>query len=155
VDLRAYRFRSVWSVPAEPGTVYAVLRELGEYPRWWREVRTVRRIDDDTSELVCRSFLPYDLSFVSSRAREDPFARVLEATLTGDLEGFSRWTIRPDGRNGSRMLFEEEVVTNKRSLNLLAPIARPAFTANHTLMMRSGERGLRTYLAGYQAALKG
>jgi hypothetical protein len=32
----------------------------------------------------------------------------------------------------------------------LLPIARPAFRANHALMMRRGERGLRTYLAGFE-----
>ena len=70
--------------------------------------------------------------------------------LTGDLEGFSRWTIQefPDG---SRATFEEEVVANKKLLQRLDPIARPAFRANHKLMMSHGERGLRTYLAGRRA----
>jgi hypothetical protein len=75
--------------------------------------------------------------------------RVLEAKLTGDLEGFSRWTITATG-SGADLLFEEEVVTTKALLRRLAPIARPAFRANHALMMRHGERGLRTYLAGYE-----
>ena len=76
-----------------------------------------------------------------------PSMNLFEATMTGDLEGFSRWTIKP-GPEGSVMRFDEEVTTNKRSLNLLAPIARPAFKANHTFMMRHGEAGLRTFLAG-------
>jgi len=36
-------------------------------------------------------------------------------------------------------------------LRRLELAARPAFKANHTKMMRDGERGLRTYLAGYRA----
>ena len=42
------------------------------------------------------------------------------------------------------------MVANKALLRRLAPIARPAFRANHALMMRHGERGLRTYLAGFE-----
>ena len=41
----------------------------------------------------------------------------------------------------------------KPLLRRLELIARPAFKANHSRMMRDGERGLRTYLAGYRARL--
>jgi hypothetical protein len=41
------------------------------------------------------------------------------------------------------------VSTHKRLLDVLAPIARPGFKANHALMMRHGQQGLRTYMAGY------
>lgn len=40
-------------------------------------------------------------------------------------------------------------MTNKSALNALAWIARPAFTANHALMMAHGQSGLRTFLSGY------
>jgi hypothetical protein len=73
-------------------------------------------------------------------------ARVLEATLSGDLDGFSRWTITAvDG--GTVAVFEEEVETTKRALRLLAPVARPAFRANHWLMMRHGQAGLQARLS--------
>ena len=49
-------------------------------------------------------------------------------------------------------VFEEEVTATKALLRYLAPVARPAFRANHTLMMRHGQAGLRVYLAGYAAA---
>ena len=95
--------------------------------------------------------LPYDLVFTTHQTRRDPQARVLEAHLAGDLEGFSRWTIQ-EFPEGSRATFEEEVVANKKLLQRLDPVARPAFRANHKLMMKHGERGLRTYLAGYARA---
>jgi hypothetical protein len=31
----------------------------------------------------------------------------------------------------------------------MAPVARPGFKANHAIMMRHGEAGLRTFMAGY------
>jgi len=146
-SLREYRFTSIWRVRANVDEAYAALHDLASYPAWWPEVKEAKRIDDKTFWLRCRSTLPYDLIFETAQAVQDPTAGILEATMTGDLEGFSRWTIKP-GPEGSVMRFDEEVTTNKRSLNLLAPIARPAFKANHTLMMRHGEAGLRTFLAG-------
>jgi hypothetical protein len=82
----------------------------------------------------------------------DAGARILEANMSGDLDGFSRWTIS-SAPNGTSAVFEEEVVATKTLLRRLELIARPAFKANHTKMMRDGERGLRTYLAGYRARL--
>jgi hypothetical protein len=110
-------------------------------------VRAATRIDDDTYELRCRSTLPYDLVFETQRSVHDTVGGVLEANLIGDLEGFSRWTITPDGA-GTLAVFDEDVVANKRLLRMLEPVARPAFKANHWLMMRHGRAGLRVYLAG-------
>jgi hypothetical protein len=145
-----YQFRSVWTPGAPAGDVYVALEHLASYPAWWPEVKEVRPLGADAYELRCRSLLPYDLVFTTHQTRRDPKARVLEAHLEGDLEGFSRWTIQ-EFAEGTRATFEEEVVANKALLQRLDPVARPAFRANHKLMMRHGEQGLRTYLAGYRA----
>ncbi len=146
-----YRFVSVWHVDVAPDDAFEVLSDIGDYPAWWPEIREVWRIDDDTVDVRARSLLPYDLRFTMTRARADREAGILEVEMMGDLEGFSRFTITPE-RAGSRVLFEEEVNTNRRLLNRLALVARPAFSLNHTLMMRHGRAGLRTYLAGYRRA---
>lgn len=146
-----YEFRSHWSVRASPDSAYLVLAALDRYPQWWPEVREVRKVSDRAYELRCRSLLPYDLVFVTYEGTRDPLNRVLEARLAGDLEGFSRWIIRPaTAGTGADLFFEEEVVTNKALLRRLTPIARAAFRANRALMMRHGESGLRTYLAGFE-----
>lgn len=141
-------------MPARADDAYAVLQKVGDYPAWWLEVRTVRQLGEDFCEIRCRSVLPYELVFTSRQARRDPIARVLEAHLSGDLEGFSRWTIVPSD-SGSDLVFDEEVIVTKSLLRRLAVVARPAFKANHALMMRHGERGLRAYLAGYGLASGG
>ena len=128
-----------------------MLRDSGDYPRWWPEVRLVRRIDDRRTEMVIRSVLPYELRFVAQQERQDPAAGVLEVSMSGDLEGFSRWTLSASG-DGTRAVFEEDVVARKALLRRLAVVARPAFRANHALMMRHGKQGLRAYIAGYRAA---
>lgn len=151
-----YEFRNHWSVDASPDSAYRVLEALDRYPQWWPEIREVIQISDQAYEIRARSLLPYDLVFVTHEGRRDGVNRILEAKLTGDLEGFSRWTITPAAAGtGTDLLFEEEVVTNKALLRRLAPIARPAFRANHALMMRHGERGLRTYLAGFELGTQG
>jgi ribosome-associated toxin RatA of RatAB toxin-antitoxin module len=148
-SLNHYRFSSTWEIDAEPAEVFDVLADIEGYPAWWPEIREARRVDDDSVRVRARSLLPYNLDFTTRRVLQDPDTGVLEAHMGGDLEGFSRWSIRPRP-GGSRLLFEEEVVTNKALLNRLAFVARPAFKANHTLMIRHGRSGLRTYLAGYR-----
>jgi hypothetical protein len=144
-----YVFRSEWRLDADPADVFAVLEDLATYPAWWPEVRRADPVDPDACRLTCRSLLPYDLAFTTSRSRQDPAAGVLEATMAGDLAGFSRWTITASG-DGTLAVFDEEVDVTKALLVKLEPWARPAFRANHWLMMRHGQAGLRTYVAGYR-----
>ena len=147
MDRNFYAFRSEWPLDAPVADVYLALSDLVDYPRWWPEVKTVHQVSDDTSRLVVRSLLPYELAFSSRQTQKDPVARVLEAALEGDLAGFSRWTITPAGA-GTLAVFEEEVTAEKALLRRLGHVARPAFEANHALMMRHGKKGLRTFLAG-------
>jgi hypothetical protein len=152
VDLNHYRFVSVWRLTSSPDEVYRVLEDVDRYPLWWPEVRRTDRVDESTVKIVVRSFLPYELSFLASAARQDPQAGVLETAMRGDLDGFSRWTILAEA-SGTRAIFEEEVVARKQLLRWLAPIARPFFQLNHAAMMRHGQRRLPVYLAGYEAGL--
>jgi hypothetical protein len=140
-----YVFRSEWRIHASADAVYAALDDVASYPSWWRQVRSARWIDDGSGEITCRSLLPYDLTFVVARDREDPVERVLRGTLTGDLNGTSQWTITPDG-DGSLAVFDENVTVGRGLLRAAGVVARPALTFNHGLMMRSGEAGLRKHL---------
>jgi len=149
-DLNHYRFVNVWHLEFRPEEVYRVLEDVGGYPRWWREVRRVDRIDDSTVRIVARSVLPYSLTFQATDSRQDERAGVLEIAMLGDLEGFSRWAIESE-RAGTLATFEEDVIARKKSSRRLAWVARPFFRWNHAVMMRHGRRGLGVYLAGYLA----
>jgi hypothetical protein len=151
MPLNSYRFRSVWSVDTTPERAFDVLADLGSYPSWWREVRAARQVAEDAAELRCRSVLPYDLVFQARHNAREPAAGLLRADLVGDLDGTASWRIFPEG-TGSRLVYDQEVVVRKPLLRRLAFLTRPLLKANHELMMRSGQRGLRTYLAGFQAA---
>ncbi|MET9660941.1 SRPBCC family protein [Streptomyces sp. NPDC006510] len=145
MDWSHYRFVSIWDLPAPPDAVYEILERADDYPRWWPQVREVTSVDGTTGTTRIRSFLPYDLVMTVRERRRDPRARVIEATLSGDLDGWVRWTVTPhDG--GSRAVYEQEVEVHRRLMRLLAVPGRPVFRANHALMMRAGRRGLAARL---------
>ena|SRR5579859_8072398 len=154
MELNHYAFRSVWRVEAAKTDVFSVLEDLGSYPAWWPEIRRAVKVDEESFELTCRSLLPYDLVFHSTQERRDAADGVLQARLSGDLDGFSRWTVTSNGLVATAV-FDEEVTATKALLRRLAPVARPAFRANHWLMMRHGQAGLQVYLAGYAAGASG
>jgi len=145
--LNHYRFRSEWRLSHPLPVVWDALEELEAYPKWWPEIRRSEQIELAASRVTCRSFLPYELVFVTRSARREPSVGVLEATLEGDLNGFSRWTISELEGGGTLAVFDEEVDVGKTLLKVLAPVARPAFRANHWLMMKHGRDGLEKYLA--------
>lgn len=144
--LTFYRFRSEWRLDASRESVFEALKDLEGYVAWWPEVKDVKRIAEGRFEVVVRATLPYELRFVTSQSVLDESTAIIEAGLRGDLNGFSRWTLT-QGNGFTGAIFDEEVHTGKRLLNVLAPVARPAFRYNHTLMMRHGQDGLRRLLA--------
>ncbi|MER6078750.1 SRPBCC family protein [Streptomyces sp. NPDC001833] len=145
MDWNHYRFRSLWPLPVPLATVYEALREVEEYPRWWPQVRSVNRLDDSVAVLTIRSFLPYDLTFTAREARREPEAGVLEISMTGDIEGWARWTITADG-TGTLARYDQVVDVHKPLLRRLALLGRPFFRLNHRLMMSAGRRGLLRHL---------
>ncbi|MFD9884287.1 SRPBCC family protein [Streptomyces alboflavus] len=145
MDWCHYRFRSVWNLPAAPETVYAVLERAEDYPRWWPQVRDVTALDGRTGTARLRSLLPYDLVVTAEESRRDPGRGVLEITMTGDLDGWARWTLT-EADGGTRARYDQEVDVRKALMRRLAVPGRPLFLVNHALMMRSGRRGLVAYL---------
>jgi hypothetical protein len=136
-----YRFRNDWSLPSPRGELFDMLADVGGYPSWWPQVRAVRRVDDDTAHVVARSLLPYSIDLVLERAVEDRSAGVLEARIRGQLEGWSRWTLRGTGPT-TAVCYEQEVEVRGRLLRAGSSVARPLLLANHAWMMRGGRRGM-------------
>jgi hypothetical protein len=148
MDWNHYRFRSLWALPAPAPAVYRALERIEDYPRWWPQVREVRRVDDTSGILRIRSLLPYDLTTALREERRDAAGGILQVALTGDVEGWARWTLLPDGR-GTLARYDQEVDVRKPLLRRLAVPGRACFRANHALMMRSGRRGLAAYLRAH------
>ncbi|GAA3155272.1 SRPBCC family protein [Streptomyces echinatus] len=145
MDWNHYRFRSLWLLPAPPAAVYTALERAEDYPRWWPQVRSVTRLDAETGVITIRSALPYGLTSTVRETRRDPAAGVLEVTLSGDIDGWARWTVLPGGP-GTLARYDQEVHVRKPLLRPLAVPGRPLFRLNHRLMMRAGRRGLLRHL---------
>lgn len=137
-------FESTWNLPAPPEVVFATLERLDIYPTWWPQVRRADRIDDDTCDVVVRSTLPFRLRLTAHRVNADPERGVLQARLSGDLVGFTGWTLAGTP-GGTRAAFHQEVEASRPLLRRLE-VARPILRANHAWMMRCGERGLNAHL---------
>ncbi|MZE80734.1 polyketide cyclase, partial [Streptomyces sp. SID5475] len=74
MDPHHYRFRSLWTLDAPPGAVYAVLERPEEYPLWWPQVREAERTPSGAGRARFRSVLPYDLVVTARESRRDPAA---------------------------------------------------------------------------------
>jgi hypothetical protein len=137
----SYRFRAEWTVPAGRDALVARLADVAAYPVWWPQVRVAEPLDDERVRVVCRSLLPYGLDLVLTRRREDRAGGLLEAAIGGDLDGWSRWTLRACV-GGTRVRYDQEVMVTDRLLAAASRRARPVFVANHAWMMRGARRGL-------------
>ncbi|MBT3151991.1 SRPBCC family protein [Streptomyces sp. CHD11] len=146
MDWNHYRFRSLWTLSAPAAAVYSALERIDDYPLWWPQVRDVTRLDDTSGIVTIRSLLPYDLTSTVREGRRDRETGVLEAGLSGDIDGLARWTVTGLGAHGCLVHYEQEVDVRKPLLRLLAVPARPVFRANHAAMMRAGRRGLTAHL---------
>ncbi|MFE9774234.1 SRPBCC family protein [Streptomyces sp. NPDC005931] len=146
MDWNHYRFRSLWSLTAPVPAVYRALERIEDYPGWWPQVREVTRVDDTRGLVRIRSLLPFDLVTAMKEGLRDPAAGILEAGLSGDVEGWARWTISRRGDGGSLARYDQEVDVRRPLLRRLAVPGRPLFHLNHTLMMRAGRRGLAAHL---------
>lgn len=145
LTLHDYRFTAQWSLRADVPAVYAAILDLTSYPLWWPDIRSVERIDDDTAEMVCRAVLPYAIRFRMHRAVQDERGGRVRVDLSGDVEGPLHGVLTA-APSGTRLVIAQQVVANKPLLRALAPVVRPLLRANHTAMMRRGQRGLRGYL---------
>lgn len=123
-----------------------MLAAVADYPTWWPQVRSVKRIDDDSATVEVRSVLPYTLHLVLTREVEDPGTGLLRVRIGGDLVGWSQWELAEDSVSGRTAAEFTEEVQVTGALGVAARPAAPLMRANHLAMMRGGERGLAALL---------
>ena len=146
-----YRFLTTWLLEADRERVWDAIYESERWPEWWRGVlRTERLAEGDEAGLgqlgryVWKSKLPYELEFQMRTTRvERP--RLLAGEASGELAGTGTWRLfEEDGVTA--VVYEWNVDTTRRWMNLLAPIARPIFAWNHDYVMRNGGEGMARLL---------
>ena len=142
-----YRFLTTWLVEAPRERVWAEIEDAARWPEWWRGVVRVDELHPGHDgrvgarfEIEWRSRLPYPLAFEFTVDAVDP-PRSMAGTARGELEGRGHWRLfEQDGVTA--VVYDWQVSTTKRWMNLLAPLARPVFDYNHDVVMGWGGEGL-------------
>jgi hypothetical protein len=70
---------------------------------------------------------------------------LLEAQASGELVGTGLWQLRGNVTT-TTVQYDWNVRTTRAWMDLLAPVARPAFAWNHASVMRQGGEDLAAYL---------
>lgn len=145
-----YEFLTTWCVDAPIDAVFSVLNDSAGYPRWWKGVESVELLEEGEESgigkrvhFTWRSILPYSLGFDLRVTRAEP-PYLIEGRATGELEGTGTWRLYEGP--GTAVVYDWRVRTTKPWMNLLGPLARPAFSWNHDLVMRQGGVGLAVEL---------
>jgi uncharacterized protein YndB with AHSA1/START domain len=142
-----YHFVSTWQIQAPIERVWEEIYHAERWPSWWKYVAGVEELEHGAADgvgrrmrLLFRTLLPYTLGFEVTVTRVRP-PSLLEADAAGELEGTGRWTLTPTG-GGTLVRYDWDIRTTKPWMNLLAPVARPAFRWNHEALMREGGESL-------------
>jgi hypothetical protein len=143
-----YEFTTVWRFDSPIESVWAKIKAIENWSDWWKGVLNVEELTPGNDKGVgavyrttWKSALPYKLRFDSEVARVD-YLKSIEARAFGELEGFGKWTFTRESENVTRLQYDWRVITTKRWMKLLAPIAKPFFRWNHDVIMNWGGEGL-------------
>lgn len=146
-----YHFLTTWDFSAPIETVWGVISDVQQFPNWWKYVEGISELEpngpDGTGGLFLykwKTALPYTLAFEMRVTHNDP-PHALEGQAQGELSGVGRWELKEmDGF--TRVTYDWRVRTTKSWMNLMAPIAKPAFSWNHNILMDEGGRALAARL---------
>lgn len=140
-----YVFVDGWRVAAAPAAVWRLVRRVDGWPDWWPSVRSVEPVPgrgegSETWRFTFATRLPYAMVFDAAVVADEPGVGV-ETQVSGRVEGSGRWGVRPvDG--GTLVRFDWSVRPTLRWMQVLSPVARPAFAWNHRALMVEGGRAL-------------
>jgi len=153
-----YRFLTTWLLEADREQVWEAVYDSDRWPAWWRGVLETERLADgdeagigQRGRYVWKARLPYRVEFFIETTRvERP--HLLEGEASGELAGIGRWRLFEQG-GVTAVVYEWNVRTTRAWMNLLTPVARPVFKANHDYVMRNGGEGLARLLDARLLAL--
>jgi uncharacterized protein YndB with AHSA1/START domain len=146
-----YEFLTTWLLEADRDRVWDAIYDSERWPEWWRGVEEAEKLKEGDADgvgqegrYVWKAKLPYRVEFfIKTTHVERP--HLLQGDATGELAGIGRWRLFEQG-GVTAVIYEWSVRTTRPWMNLLAPIARPAFQSNHDYVMRNGGEGLAELL---------
>lgn len=138
-----YMFETEWVVTAPIDGVFEVISHPEEYSRWWPHVRESRLVGEGDAQGVgssasytIKSPWGYQMRFELKSIEVDRPNRI-HALVRGDLIGTGTHYLESRAE-GTLVRLHWYVSTTKRWMNVIAPIARPAFAFAHKYVMYEG-----------------
>ena len=156
--MASYEFLTTWVLEADRERVWDAVYDSERWPEWWDGVEEAEKLREGDADgvgqygrYVWKAKLPYRVEFfITTTTVERP--HLLEGDADGELAGVGRWRRFEQG-GITAVVYEWKVSTTKAWMNLLAPVARPAFKSNHDFVMRNGGEGIAKLLGGRLIAL--
>jgi uncharacterized protein YndB with AHSA1/START domain len=153
-----YRFLTTWLLEADRERVWDAIYDSERWPEWWHGVLEAEKLEEGDEDgvgqfgrYVWKAKLPYKVEFFIRTTKVDR-PHFMEGDADGELAGVGRWRLFEQG-GLTAVIYEWNVRTTKPWMNLLAPVARPAFQSNHDYVMRNGGEGIAKLLGGRLIAL--
>lgn len=150
--MASYSFKTTWRFRAPLEQVWEAIHNYQAWPHWWPAIAAAKQIAPgdaegmgEIAEFVFRTRLPYKVRFIMTTIHVQA-PHELDGRAVGELEGVGRWRLTTEGGE-TVVRYHWDVRTTRWFMNLLAPIARPAFSWNHDQVMNSGRTGLERLLA--------
>jgi len=144
-----YHFVSTYSLTSDRDAVWTALTAVRDWPTWWRWLTRVEALrpatgPDDLGAAYrnhVKAPTGYGMVYSTEIVEVDP-GRRMDVVSGGDIVGRGRFLLDDSPDGGTELSFVWLVETPKWWMNLLAPIARPAFTWNHDRLMTDFGTGL-------------
>lgn len=146
-----YRFLTTWVLDGPRERIWEAIYDSEHWPAWWPGVIEATKLSrgdpsgvGQRGRYAWRAKLPYTVHFEIEVTRVQPHT-LLEGAAEGELTGIGRWRFfEQDGVTA--VLYEWNVRTTRRWMNLVGPVAGGVFRSNHDHLMAAGGRGLAELL---------
>jgi hypothetical protein len=145
---RAYTFRSIWHISAPLATVEKVIEDVENWPIWWKGLKSAQVISlehtllGSQAEMVWQGSGGYYLRLTLTITSYQK-GKKISFDSTGDLKGSGSWSFMKQ-QDSTIMEILWDVSTTKSWMNFFAPLLRPIFIKNHSILMARGESGLQS-----------
>lgn len=137
---------------AAPDVVWKTLEQTDRFPVWWRWLRTFETDgvsglhEGARAECAVRGPLPYAVRFTVALRTVEP-ERLVDAEVTGDIEGPARLELTPTATGSSaRLVWSVRLVDP--ALRASARVARPLMQWGHDWVVSRGVRAFRVNVLG-------